>query len=314
MMSRVVVLGGTGFVGHALCEALARTHPGWRIVVPSRRPRFGLAIQSLPNVELVTADIHQPDALRKVLLRADAVVNLVAILHGNHAAFERVHVALPKLIARTCHDLGINRIVHVSALGAGEGAPSMYLRTKAAGEEALLAPGPVNAAILRPSVIFGARDRFLNLFATLQRWLPLMAVAGASARMQPVWVEDVARAIVFCLEHPSAGRIIECCGPREYTLGELVRLAGALCGHPRPVLPLPLALGQVQAALLALLPGEPLISSDNLDSLRVPNVATPGAAGLASIGIEPAALEAIAPQILGPLRAEARLDPWRATR
>jgi NADH dehydrogenase len=314
MMSRVVVLGGTGFVGHALCEALARTHPGWRIVVPSRRPRFGLAIQSLPNVELVTADIHQPDALRKVLLRADAVVNLVAILHGNHAAFERVHVALPKLIARTCHDLGINRIVHVSALGASEGAPSMYLRTKAAGEEALLAPGPVNAAILRPSVVFGARDRFLNLFATLQRWLPLMAVAGASARMQPVWVEDVARAIVFCLEHPSAGRIIECCGPREYTLGELVRLAGALSGHPRPVLPLPGPLAWLQALALECLPGEPLMSRDNLGSLRVPNVASGRLPGLRELGLTPHSLSAIAPGYLAPGQGVARLDALRARR
>jgi NADH dehydrogenase len=315
MTRRIVVLGGTGFVGLAVCEALVRAHPGWRIVVPTRHARFGLPQQALPGVELVTADVNNADAMRKVLVRADAVVNLIAVLHGSFATFERTHVALPQLLAKTCHDLGIQRIVHLSALGASEGAPSIYLRTKAGGEEALLAPGPVNAAILRPSAIFGAHDRFLNLFARLQRWAPVMPLAGADARLQPVWVEDVARAVLRCVEDPSAaGRIIECCGPKVYTLGELVQLAGRLAGHPRPLIKLPMALGQLQAMFLEAMPGQPLLSTDSLDSLRIPNVATEGAAGLASLGIEPAALEAVAPLYLSPGQAEARLDRWRAAR
>lgn len=313
MTRRIVVLGGTGFVGHAVCEQLVRAIPGARIVVPTRQSRFGLALSSLPGVELVTADVRQADALNRVLLRADAVVNLIAILHGRHETFQQVHVAFPQQLAKTCHALGIRQIVHISAIGASPDAPSMYLRSKAAGEAALRPPGPVNATVLRPSVIFGARDRFLNTFARLQALAPLMPLAGAGARFQPVWVEDVARAVVRCLQDPATiGKTFECCGPTEHTLADLVRLAGRLSGHPRPVIPMPMAVGQLQALLMRLLPGEPLMSSDNLDSMRVPSVATPGAPGLAALGIEAAALDAVAPGYLAAGRAEARLDKWRA--
>jgi NADH dehydrogenase len=315
MMNRIVVLGGTGFVGAALCEQLVRAFGGARIVVPTRRARFGLPIASLPGVELVTADVMQPNTLHRLLLRADAVVNLVAILHGSRRAFEHVHVALPQALARAAHELHVPRLVHVSALAASADAPSQYLRTKAAGEAALRAVESPAATILQPSVIFGARDRFLNLFARLQRLAPVFPLAGADARFQPVWVNDVASAIVRCLQDPAtAGQIYECCGPRAYTLAELVQLAGQLSGHPRPVWPLPLAVGRVQAALMALMPGEPLMSSDNLDSMRVASVATPGASGLAELGIAPAALEAVAPLYLSPGQGEARFDHWRAQR
>jgi uncharacterized protein YbjT (DUF2867 family) len=315
MTRRIVVLGGTGFVGQAVCEQIVRALPGARIVVPTRRPRFGLAIQSLPGVELAVTDVRQPDAMRRVLLRADAVVNLIAILHGDHAAFQKAHVELPQLLARSCHDLHVARVVHVSAIGADAQAPSMYLRSKAAGEAALRPPGPVDATILRPSVIFGARDRFLNLFARMQAVAPVVPLAGAGARFQPVWVDDVARAVVRCLLDPhTIGRTYECCGPQVWTLAELVRLAGRLSGHVRPVVPVPMAVGQLQAALMRLLPGEPLMSSDNLDSMRVANVATPGAPGLAQLGIEAQSLEAVAPGYLGPGQGVARLDRWRAGR
>lgn len=315
MTGRIVVLGGTGFVGHAVCEQIVRAMPGSRIVVPTRRPRFGLAIQSLPGVEIAVTDVRQPDAMRRVLLRADAVVNLIAILHGDHAAFQKAHVELPQLLARACHDLHVSRIVHVSAIGADAQAPSMYLRSKAAGEAALRPPGPVNATILRPSVIFGARDRFLNLFARMQAVAPVVPLAGADARFQPVWVDDVAQAVVRCLQDPhTIGRTYECCGPQVYTLADLVRMAGRLSGHPRPVIPMPMAVGQLQAALMRLLPGEPLMSSDNLDSMRVANVGTPGAPGLRELGIEAQALEAIAPGYLSPGQGLARLDRWRAAR
>ena len=315
MTGRIVVLGGTGFVGHAVCEQLVREMPGTRIVVPTRHPRFGLAIQSLPGVELSVTDVRQPDAMRRVLLRADAVVNLIAILHGDHAAFQKAHVELPQLLARTCHDLHVARIVHVSAIGADAQGPSMYLRSKAAGEAALRPPGPANATILRPSVIFGARDRFLNLFARMQAVAPVVPLAGADARFQPVWVDDVAQAVVRCLQDPrTIGRTYECCGPQVLTLAELVRLAGRLSGHVRPVVPVPMAVGQLQAALMRLLPGEPLMSADNLDSMRVANVATPGTPGLAELGIEAQSLEAIAPGYLSPGQGVARLDRWRAGR
>ena len=315
MTQRVVVLGGTGFLGHSVCEQLVRQIPGARVVVPTRRPRFGLAIQSLPGVELVHADVHNPDALRRVLVRADTVINLVAILHGTHAAFERTHVALPQRLAQLCHDLHIARVVHVSAIGADAEGPSMYLRSKARGEAALRPPAPVNATVLRPSVIFGARDRFMNLFARLQAVVPVVPLAAAEARFQPVWVEDVARAVLRVLsERRFQGQTFECCGPRVYTLADLVRYAGSTAGHARRVWPMPAAIGRLQALAFRLLPGEPLISDDNLDSMRVPNVASPGAAGLAELGITAAALEAIVPQYLAPGSGDARFDRWRAQR
>lgn len=315
MTSRIAVLGGTGFVGQAVCERLVRALPGVRIVVPTRRARFGLPIQSLPGVELVVADVRDPDALRRVLLRADAVVNLVAILHGDHEAFQKTHVELPRQIARACHDLHIARLVHVSAIGVDSKAPSMYLRSKAAGEAALRPPGPVNATILRPSVIYGAGDRFLNLFARLQAIAPVMPLAGANAQFQPVWVGDVAQAVLRCLQDSSTiGKTYECCGPRVYNLAELVRLAGRLSGHPRPVLPMPIAVGHLQALLMRLLPGEPLMSADNLASMQVPNIATPGAPGLRELGIEPRALESVAPSYLSPGHGDARFNRWRAQR
>ena len=182
-------------------------------------------------------------------------------------------------------------------------APSDYLRSKTAGEAALLAayakPESGALTILRPSVIFGTEDRFINLFAGLQTLLPLMPLAGGAARFQPVWVGDVASAMVRCLTgetgalapaRPGKPLVLECAGPRVWTLSELVRAAGAWSGHPRPQLPLPIWAGYAQALVFGLLPGEPLMSIDNLRSMRVPNVATAGQPGLKEIGIVPAEL------------------------
>lgn len=315
-LARIVVLGGSGFVGRAtLAQLVARSGGGdQRLVVPTRRLAQVRAIQSLPTVEPVQADVHDDAQLQRLLAGADAVVNLVAILHGSQAAFEHVHVTLPRRLAAACRAAGVGRLVHVSALGVAADAPSRYLRSKAAGEEALRASG-IGATVLRPSVIFGAEDRFLNLFAAMQAFAPVVPLGGATARFQPVWVEDVARAIVACLHRPAtAGQTLECAGPEELTLQDLVRLAGRLAGHERPVLPLPEALARLQAALLELLPGEPLMSRDNVDSMRVPNVATGTLPGLASLGIEAASVRAIAPQYLAPGQGEARLERWRARR
>lgn len=315
MMNRIVVLGGTGFVGHALCEQLVQAFPGIRIIVPTRKARFGLAIQSLPGVELVAADVCNPTTLRRVLLRADAAVNLIAILHGNATAFERLHVAFPKELGKACRELHLQRLVHVSALGVSADAPSHYLRSKALGEAALRDTAAEVLTVLRPSVIFGAKDQFMNVFARLQAIAPVLPLASADARFQPVWVEDVARGIVRCLQdRATIGQTYECCGPSEYTLAELVRLAGQWSGHVRPVWPMPDAVGRLQAAVMSVLPGTPLMSADNLDSIRVPSVATPGAQGLQALDIEPQALEAVAPSYLAPGQGVARLDRWRAQR
>ncbi len=315
-MFDILVLGGTGFVGRSVCEKLVERSEGasGNIVVPTRRVARAKHVQLLPTVQVVEADLNDDARLAQLVAGRDAVINLVAILHGNEAAFGKVHVELPRRLAQACRNAGVRRVVHVSALGASPTAPSRYLRSKAAGETALRA-ADLDLTVLRPSVIFGEHDRFLNLFATLQAVLPVMPLAGAQSRYQPVWVEDVAAAIVRCLDQPATiGQVIECAGPAQYTLRQLVQLAGRLSGHPRPVIGLPASLGCAQAMALELLPGEPMMSRDNIDSMRVPNVATGQHPGLDSLGIRPAALEAVAPGYLGRDQGPARLDPWRARR
>ena len=312
-MNNFLVLGGSGFVGSALCERLVRRSGGsGRISVPSRRSARVKHLLTLPTVEVVQADLHDDVQLARLVAGRDAVVNLVAILHGSEAEFERAHVALPRRLAQACLAAGVRRVVHVSALAADAQAPSMYLRSKAAGEAALRQSG-LELTILRPSVIFGAGDAFLNLFARLQAVLPVMPLACASARFQPVWLDDVAEAIVRALaDSTTAGETLECAGPRVYTLAELVRLAGRWSGHERPVLALPPALGHLQATIMEWLPGETLMSRDNLRSMQVANIASGRAPGLARLGIDATTLEAIGPGMLAASGELARLNRWRA--
>jgi NADH dehydrogenase len=187
----------------------------------------------------------------------------------------------------------------------------LYQRSKAAGE-AVLQAARLDLTLLRPSVIFGPQDRFLNLFARLQSVFPVMPLAGARTRFQPVWVEDVASAVVCCLQDPrTVGQTIECAGPDVLTLAELVRLAGRWGSRERPVLPLPLALGRLQAALMELAPGEPLMSRDNVDSMRVDNVASGTLPGLSFLGIAATSVRAVAPAYLGARGPRSALDTFR---
>jgi len=303
-MNQLLLLGGTGFVGRSVCEALARHDAALRVVVPSRRPERAKRLAPLPTVQLARADVHDETQLAGLLDGCDAVVNLVGILHGSTAAFERAHVELPRTLASACRARGVARLVHVSALGADANGPSRYLRSKGRGE-ALLREAALELSVLRPSVIFGADDRFLNLFAQLQAVFPVLPLAGAKARFQPVWVGDLAQAIVRCLfngdgdrDHSTIGVTFECAGPEVYTLAELVRLAGRWSGHRRPVIALPDALGRLQALAMELVPGEPLMSRDNLDSMRVDSVASGTLPGLAALGIEAHSLESVAPAYL----------------
>lgn len=235
LMERVLILGGTGFVGRSLVNRLIGAQPGLQVVVPSRRPARATAIRSLPGVDLQEADVHDPATLTRLVSGCDAVVNLVAILQGDDAAFERAHVQLPRLLSSATAAAGVKRLVHVSALGVPDGssiAPSRYLRSKAAGEAVLRAASGLQASLVRPSVIFGEGDRSTNLFADLQRMLPLMALGGGEARLQPVWVEDVAEALLRLLQVPAAALppVLECAGPEVFTLSELVRCCGRLAG------------------------------------------------------------------------------------
>jgi len=213
---------------------------------------------------------------------------------------------LPQKVAAACVTAGVRRSLHMSALGASSGGPSMYLRSKAAGEAAALSRPSLAVTIFRPSVVFGEGDQFLNLFASLQKVLPVVAIGGADARFQPVYVEDVAHAFVAALEDRAAiGRVIELVGPRIYTLRELVQLAGRYSGHPRPVIGLPPALARMQAWFLEHAPGGPLMSRDNLDSMRTDNVASPGTAPM------PTAPEDVAPFYLGDQSSPAGYDHAR---
>jgi NADH dehydrogenase len=301
-------------VGRALLEQLQRA--GHTATVPTRRERQARELGPLPAMTVVRGDVlGTPGFLERLLPGYDAVVNLIAVLQGSEARFEQVHVQWPHRLARACVSAGVSRLIHVSALGVGDQAPSRYLRSKSRGELTLQAVPGLRATVLRPSVIFGARDRFLNLFASLQALAPVMPLAGASAQFQPVWVEDVAQALLRCLEwDDTAGKTYEIAGPQVYTLRELVRLTGALSGHPRPILPLPGPLATVQALVLECLPGEPMMSRDNLASMRVPNIATGQLPGLEALGIQAASLAAIAPRYLAPGQAEGRLDTLRAKR
>jgi uncharacterized protein YbjT (DUF2867 family) len=297
-MNKIVITGGTGFVGRSVCERLFEHDAGCRLVVPTRHRVNGRTLQVLPTVDLLRADVHDPRSISPLLDGADALVHLVAILHGSADDFERVHVQLPRTLAAACSAAGVRRVLHVSALGVAPDAPSAYLRSKAAGEAvwqdwANTTGGQLT--ILRPSVIFGDEDRFTNLFARLQRLLPVLPLAGTAARFQPVWVGDVAQAVVNSVySAAAAGPVIECAGPEVMTLRQIVQRVGEMAGCRRPVLPLPEAAGLLQAALMGLLPGEPLMSRDNLLSMRVPNVASGRLPGLSSLGITPAALEILA--------------------
>ena len=310
-MNKILILGGTGFVGSHLCEKLTRL--AWRSTVPTRRLAGAKHLWMLPLLDLFEADVHDEAALTRLVAGHDAVVNLVGILHGNEAAFDKMHVQLPQKLARACAATGVRRVVHVSALGAGNDAPSMYQRSKARGEEVLRA-ADLDLTVLRPSVIFGPEDKFLNLFARLQRVFPVLPLAGSAAKFQPVWVEDVAAAVVTSLqERRRIGETYEACGPQVLTLKELVQLAGRYSGFERPIIPLPMALGRLQALLMEMAPGEPLISRDNLDAMKVDNIASGRLPGLQALGITPTALSTIAPSYLNTQGQEDELLAMRRT-
>ncbi|GAA0759155.1 complex I NDUFA9 subunit family protein [Ideonella azotifigens] len=332
-MNQVLILGGSGFVGRTLCEllvrgddfadgrfhealgnALGRRDTALRLVVPTRRRVNARNILPLPLVDLLEADVHDDKALDGLLQGCDAVVNLIAKLQGSEAELDAVNAKLPARLAAACQRTGVKRVVHVSALGAASDAPSRYLRSKAKGEAALQGKG-LTVTVLRPSVIFGDGDHITPLFASLQRRFPVLPLAGAHAKMQPVWVGDVAAAITKVLSWPATQAtptVIECAGPEVVTLGELAQQAGWAAGQARPVWALPGPLATLQAMLMELAPGEPLLSRDNLASLTVPNVASANTPGLASLGIVPQPMSAILPATLGAGQRCARLDGFRA--
>lgn len=315
-MNKILVIGGGGFVGRHIVARLVDR--GLRVTVPARhRARAGHLIL-LPTVEVVECDVNRDEALDVLLRDHDAVINLVGILQGARGtpygkSFAAAHVELPRRIVAGCARLGIRRYLHMSALGADSRGPSMYQRSKGDGE-AVVRATPLDWTIFRPSVIFGPEDRFLNTFATLARFFPAIPIGGADVRFQPVWIGDVADAFVHALDNRDTYRkTYELAGPRIYALRELVQFAAAASGHPRPVIALPGGVALVQARLMELAPGEPLMSRDNLDSMKVDNIAsTQPYTPAPELGITPTAMEAEAPRYLSGQTVRTRLDAFRA--
>lgn len=297
------MLGGSGFVGRSLCNQLVRH--GYSVRVPTRNPARRRQLLVLPGVDVLPADIRAAGALGPVLTGCATVVNLVGILNErghDGSGFASVHVDLVENLAHACADVGVERLIHVSALKANaERGPSHYLRTKGRAEELIrrLCGDDIKYTIFRPSVIFGPDDSFINRFAGLLKRAPLLPVPQLGARFAPVYVEDVAAAIVKALEDSSThNQTYELCGPDIYTLGEILQLILRQLEIRRWVLPLPLLLARVQAWIADyLIPGKPF-SLDNLRSLYVASVCSEN--GFAALGIEPTPMHAIVPSYLGP--------------
>ena len=307
--SRVLVLGASGFVGRAVCARLATC--GIAVRAMTRDSVKARPLQVLPALEIFSGSPHDDDALARALDGVDAAVNLVGILHqSRRVPFEKVHVELPRRIARACRAAGVMRLVHMSALNASADGPSEYLRSRGRGEVALREEGGgLAVTVFRPSVIFGEDDSFLNLFAALVRPLPVVPLAGARTRFQPVWVEDVARAVASSLDDArSFGQSYDLCGPGTYTLADIVRFVAGLQGRRRRILPLPAWAGLAQAFVLEYLPG-PVMTRDNLASMKMDSVcACPFPEFL---GIAPAAMEAIVPGYLASAGPRGRYSGYR---
>lgn len=302
----ICVLGGTGFVGRHICQQLVER--GYRVTVPTRDRERAKSLLVLPTAEVVTADIHDPEALSQVVRGSDAVINLVGVLYDGrgNAGFREAHVALARRVVAACRANGVRRLLHMSALNADVNAPSAYLRSKGEAENAVRESG-LDFTIFRPSVIFGPEDGFLNLFARLLKVLPVVLLGSPNARFQPVFVEDVAAAFAVSLARlESFGKAYELCGPKTYTLRELVNYVGAVTGHRRPVIGLGPRLSYLQACAMEFLPVK-LLTRDNYNSMKVDSVS----ANRLPFGITPTALEGAAPAWLASATPRTRYNLFR---
>lgn len=318
----VLILGGSGFIGRHVVASLAAR--GVKVTVPTRRSERAKHLILLPTVEVVQADILAPGVMAGLALGKQAIVNLVGILHGRRGRpdergpndygpdFARAHVEIAQAAVSACRAAGAKRLLHMSALGASPSAPSEYLRSKGIGEQAVLAADDLEVTVFRPSVVFGPGDKFLNMFACLAKYLPVLKIVCPQAKFQPVYVGDVARALVAALEEPSArGLRYDLCGPTRYTLKELVEYVCRVTGRRRLVLGLPDSLSYLTARLMELSP-LPLLTRDNYYSMQVPSVSEDPF----PFGIAPQALEALAPTWLAPSGPRERYPVlrWRARR
>lgn len=298
---QVTIFGGSGFIGRYVVERLA--DKGWTIRVAVRHPRGANFLKPLGDVGQIVpirAPLQDEEAVRIACEGSDAVINLVGILYeAGNQTFGDVQALGAERIAKAAAAAGTAKLVQISAIGADDESPADYARSKAYGEKAVMEAFP-KATVLRPSIVFGPEDDFFNRFAAMARLSPaLPLIGGGKTRFQPVFVADVADAVVTALEDPKAeGKTYELGGPRVYSFKELMEFLLETIGRRRFLMPLPVPLANLQAALLEKLPGPPLLTRDQVKMLEWDNVVDPGMPGLMDLGIEPRALEAIVPAYL----------------
>ena len=308
-IKKVVVLGGSGFVGSSIVAKLDAA--GYQIKVLTRRRESAKHLILLPNVEVVECNIMQDTSLAHELTGSDAVINLVGILHDNKTfGFERIHHQLARRVAQICDELGIARLIQMSALQASASAPSAYLRSKAAGEAAVLVYAKkLDITIFRPSVIFGRGDGFINLFAQLVKLLPVVMLAKPDAKFQPIWVEDVASCLVSSLQNTATySKTYELGGPKVYSLRQLVQAVADTLGKKRMIIGLNNSLSMMQGFALGLMPIK-LMTTDNIKSMQVDNVCKQGFP--VEFGLVPTALETIVPEYLNNQVPRAAYEKFR---
>jgi NADH dehydrogenase len=272
---------------------------GYRVTVPYRNINHAKHLTVLPTVTLVDADVHDPATLARLFQGVDAVINLVGILHEHKRGdFQRVHVELPGKVVAACRAAGVKRLLHMSALGGKVDGLSRYQRSKGEGEALVRAAHgeTLEVTVFRPSVIFGPQDSFLNLFAKLLPWTPLFPLGSAGAKFQPVYVGDVAAAYAASLNNPATfGQVYDLCGPKAYTLQQLVEFVAQVKGLHTKVYPLSDEMSSFQAVFFGLLPVK-LLTHDNYLTMKTDAVCD--CPFPAVFGIQPAALEAEAPLYL----------------
>ncbi|MCS6624736.1 complex I NDUFA9 subunit family protein [Roseibacterium beibuensis] len=300
----ITVFGGSGFVGSQVVQDLARR--GWRIRVAVRRPDRAYKLQTsghVGQIQAVRCDAADPAQVEAALRGADAAVNLIGVLYEAGArSFQAMHVDAARNIAEAAAAAGLGRLVHISAIGANPESGSAYARTKAAGEMAVREAKP-DAVIIRPSLVFGAGDGFLNRFASMATMAPVLPlIGGGSTRFQPVYVGDVAEAILHAVERPdAAGRTFELGGPAVMTMEDVLKLVLRETRRRNGLVPLPFFPARMIgsfAQLTALVGIPPFLTRDQVVSLESDNVVAQGAEGLAELGVEPTGIEAIAPSYL----------------
>ena len=310
MSKLVTVFGGSGFLGRYTVRALARA--GHRIRVGVRNPTLAnylLPMGNVGQIQLVRVNVRDADAVRRTMKGAEAAINLVGILYqSGRQKFHDVHGVAAGVIAQAAKAEGLGAVVHVSAIGANKDSASLYARSKAEGEERVHGAFP-DAVILRPSIVFGAEDQFFNRFAALARISPaLPLIGGGQTRFQPVYVGDVAEAIVCGVSGSAAqGSVYELGGPRVYTFRELMALLLAETNRRRWLIPLPFSLAMAKASVLGLLP-KPILTRDQVRLLKHDNVVSADARQLSDLDILPESVEAIIPTYLWRFRREGQFE------